>query len=404
MHHPLPWRNRDFGILWLAQLASQSPTRMFQIALAWWLVQNMGEQSGLAMGAMLVLAALPPVLLPRHIGRLVDRSNTRHLLIVVDTLAAATALLLWALWIWPEARLVGIFATSFVLAALQCVIDVSLSKAVAEVVDPKDLATGVTWQSTTQPLAQLAGAVAGAALIDLIGVRAIIAINAFSFLFSSVCDFLARFRWATPPPETLPGQEPAAPIGGWRLFENMPQTRRLLIGFGLVNFFSAPIFVIMPLFTQRVARGTATLLATFEFSFALAMLLGSFGAGLLNGFKDTIKLASLLILAFGLAALCPAFWPLTTIFMATLFIMGLSAGLVNVRCMILFQETIPADLKGRFFALLQATTGFSFPIAFFLFGFLADHLPVTTLCLLQGLGVIATGLWFRAALTGEFQK
>ena len=55
---------------------------------------------------------------------------------------------------------------------------------------------------------------------------------------------------------------------------------------------------------------------------------------------------------------------------------------------------VAPEIKGRFFALMQALIGFTFPIAYFAFGALTDYIPPPKVCLLQGAGVVVLSLYF----------
>src|SRR5687768_12355253 len=85
--------NPAFARLWAGQLFCQASTRMFQMAMTWWLVTHAGERAGLATGGFLVAAALPSLVLLNWIGRTVDRAKPRGLLIRLDLLAAGASLL-----------------------------------------------------------------------------------------------------------------------------------------------------------------------------------------------------------------------------------------------------------------------------------------------------------------------
>ena len=102
MAKPLVLDNRDFGKLWLGQVLSQSGTRIYQIAIVWWIVTSGREQVGKLAGLFLVASALPSVLFVHRIGRLVDSHRTKSVMLVADGLntlvVAATA---YVLYRWP---------------------------------------------------------------------------------------------------------------------------------------------------------------------------------------------------------------------------------------------------------------------------------------------------------------
>jgi hypothetical protein len=63
---------------------------------------------------------------------------------------------------------------------------------------------------------------------------------------------------------------------------------------------------------------------------------------------------------------------------------------------------VQPELKGRFFALMQALLSFTFPAAFFLFGLLAEVMTPPRVCLIQALGVLAiSGYFLRLSQTME---
>ena len=105
----------------------------------------------------------------------------------------------------------------------------------------------------------------------------------------------------------------------------------------------------------------------------------------------------------GLCLAIPGFVTSIPAYLAALFTAGLALGVSNVKFMSLFQEVVAPEIKGRFFALMQALIGFSFPIAYFFFGFwlLTDYMPPPYVCLLQGLGVGLLALFFLRLAKAE---
>lgn len=82
------------------------------------------------------------------------------------------------------------------------------------------------------------------------------------------------------------------------------------------------------------------------------------------------------------------------VYMSALFFIGFSVGINNVKFISLFQETVPAAVKGRFFAVMQAVISFTFPAAYFIFGMIADYLTPPAMCLMQGAGTAGVALFF----------
>lgn len=77
--------NKDYSLLWCGQLASQLGNRIYLMALAWYFVAVLGNDSGLFM--LFMVSALPPLLFGVAIGPMVERWNKRHTVITCDILS-----------------------------------------------------------------------------------------------------------------------------------------------------------------------------------------------------------------------------------------------------------------------------------------------------------------------------
>jgi DHA3 family macrolide efflux protein-like MFS transporter len=71
-----------------------------------------------------------------------------------------------------------------------------------------------------------------------------------------------------------------------------------------------------------------------------------------------------------------------------LFGSGVGVAAVNAWALSLFQETVPYELKGRFFALLNTVCFAVMPLTFLVNGYLSEIWPLSTLILANGLGTV----------------
>ncbi|MDD5656676.1 MAG: MFS transporter [Elusimicrobia bacterium] len=395
---PVVLRNRNLFLIWSGQVLSQTGTRMYQIALAWWIVTSGG--GGKEVGLFMVAGALPALLFVRLIGRTVDRHSSRRVLVACDLAAGAVAAAVALLFASSRLDLVGACWAGFGLALAQAFFDPALNKAVAQAAAPEDLEAAVAFQSSTQSLASFAGAMAGALLIDRIGIFGVIALNAASFLASAASNALLRLAPAA-------GSGAREGTSSWEALDAAPGLKPVLFGFGCVNFFLTPILVVLPLYVKSTLRGGASLLGGLEAGIWLGILCGTFGARWLPGggsLRGVLRLGAGCMLVLGAALLVPGVVVHGTVFFLALFCAGGALGGNNVKFVTFFQAQVRAEHKGRFFALLQALLSFTFPAAFFLFGLLAEWLSPPQVCLIQALGVLAlAGYFLRLALTTEVE-
>lgn len=391
---PLVLRDRNILFIWLGQALSQAGTRMYQIALLWWLVTK-SEAPGQAAGVFMVMGALPSLLFVSLSGRVIDKSPTRSVLVSADL---AGALIIAGVGFLHWTGGLGILtasAAAFAIATVQAFFDPALNKAVGELAKGDDLQEAIAFQSSTQALASFGGAVAGAALIDWIGLPGVIAINAGSFLVSAVLNALLDFPGKRP--AGSPGEAASADAdeSAWQFLKRAPRLRKVLFGFGCANFFIQPVLIVLPLYVKHALAGTAALLGVLEASLWCGILVGTLALSRIRVTENAVLIGAVCLAAMAAALGLPGLITNRVLMMAALFAAGAALGVNNVRFVAMFQQVVPEEIKGRFFAALQALIGFSYPAAFLAFGALADAFGARRVCLIQGAGLIVLAWQFK---------
>lgn len=393
----LIFRNRNFFLVWTGQVLSQGGTRMYQIAILWWILSILKGTGGMEVGAFMVLSAIPAILFMKYIGKTIDGMKSKIVLASSDGIAFITVALVAAGLLSNQMDLHLMYAAGFTIALCQAFIDPTLNKAVPELVDARDIETAVAFQSSTQSLANFGGAVAGAVLIEYLGIPGIAILNAGTYLVSMICNLLASFNYTD-----RPGDENVQDTG-WKVLKGQGHILRILAGFSLINFFATPILVVLPLYTKHVLSAGPSTLGSLEAAIWIGLICGTFSAGRITFTSNTIRLGGACLFVLGFSLFIPGLIIHHLFFMAMLFIAGCALGVNNVKFISLFHEIVPPHKKGRFFAIMQALVTFTFPVAYFVFGVLADSMSPRYVCLIQGSGVMLLSVYFFS-LSGSFSK
>jgi len=388
---PVIFRNTDFLLLWLGQCLSQAGTRMYQIAIVWWILGMVKDGGGVALGLFLVMGALPSILLVKQIGTTVDRHRSKPILVICDLVLFVVVALVGVAMQQSALTLVMVYGAGLIVALGEAYYNPTLNKALPELVPGEDVEEAVAFQSSTQYLASFGGAVAGALLIGKLGIVMVVFLNALSYLLSAGVNALIHFRHARPP---VPEEEQEAQGSGWTILKDLPVLKKVLIGFGLINFFATPTLVILPIYTKNALNADATVLGALEAALWIGLLLGTFASGWFNFVKSTIRLGAICLFTLGAGLFLPGLVINTHFYILMLVLAGFALGVNNVKFVSLFQVVVDPAIKGRFFALMGALVSFTFPIAYLLFGILADYFTAPRVCIIQGLGVMAMALYF----------
>ncbi|NLF95256.1 MAG: MFS transporter, partial [Candidatus Riflebacteria bacterium] len=346
--------------------------------------------------------------------RVVDRMPARFMLVTCDlTSAALMGYVAWSLN--NDTLTLGVaYLFGFLIAVAEGFFNPAITKCLPSLVTPEDLEQAVAYQASSQYLASFGGSVLGAMLIAWLGIPLLVLLNAISYVFSAIIEMTLVFP-ETPADgeennnaESASGgdigtiaTESAEPADDKTLWQRFPLLKKLLVGFGLVNFFATPTLVIVPLYVQKSLQGSATLMGLLEAALWVGILLGTFSAALIRSHGRTIRLGALSMLIYGGSMILPGLLINPWGFGLALILAGASLGITNVKFVTLFQKVVPDQVKGRFFAAMQAIIGFSFPVAYMVFGYLGDLMTPDRLCLVQSAGIIAVAIWFYHLAAGE---
>lgn len=173
-------RQREFGLLWLADVQSLLGDQLARVALAVLVFDRTG--SGFATAAVYALTFLPALVGSFLLGPVADRMPRRALLVAGD-LARAALLAVMAL---PGIPLV-VLALILVLAVLIGTPWKAAERAmIVDILSVEDYVTGSGFRTATSQATQLLGFAVGGLAVAAIGSRAALALDAATFAVSAI--------------------------------------------------------------------------------------------------------------------------------------------------------------------------------------------------------------------------
>lgn len=395
-HWAHAWRamqHAGYRLYFAGQAISLLGNWIQQVALGW-LVYRLTD-STLLLGSVVFLTQVPQLVVAPLAGIIIDRSNIRRLLLVVQIAmmlqAATLAVLTWGEWISPAHILLAaaIFGTlnSF---------EVPLRHAYTSqlVHDRQDLPNAIALNSLFFNLARFIGPPLAGSLLALTSEAACFTINALSFV--AIIGVLLSLR-TDPRPHSDARFGDALREGVAFLRGSFP-VRHILWQVALLNFLAANFMPLMPAFARDIFAGGPEM---------LGLLLGSSGAGALmaslmlasrrsvRGLSGSIALGHLLtavsLLAFALSSH-------TGLAMLMLFLLGFGLINCNASSNTILQTILPERLRGRVLALYSAANLGAGGLGGLLSGALAEHVGPSASLFYMGLFLLVTAILFLARL------
>jgi len=361
-----------FRNLWIGSAISMFGDQFYLVALPWLVLQLTG--SSLALGTILMAAAVPRAVLMLAGGALTDRFSPRRVLMATASArtlpVAAVAMLAWLkvihLWhLYTLSLLFGV-ADAFSFPAGPSLMPT--------LVAPDQLPAANSVFASTAHLSGMLGPAPAGIVVKAWGIAQAFFIDAISFLFV----IAALWRVPERPKPPVPGATAKHPsmlhsIGeGLRYVLNDPALRSLIMLTAALNF----------CVTGPVSVGLATM-SKFRFGSATAFgtLLSCFSGGALAGMvlagiaKRPPRRGLLLVgisFLMGLGLLAVGLSYRLVPIAVTLALMGIGAGFVNVQIASWMQARVDRQVLGRVMSVLMFSAIGLLPISLLVAGVVAQ--------------------------------
>lgn len=371
--------NHNYFLLWQGQTVSQLGNQAFSIALALWVKQTTGSAS--LMGIMLMVSSLPAVLLGPLGGAFADRYSRRRIIILSDFLGGLAVLILAGfMFFMPEATNVNIallFFASILIVVLTTFFNPAITAAIPDLVPEERLTSANSLIQFSYQLSIFIGQGLGGTLFRLLGAPVLFLIDGLTYLFSAVSESFITI------PQSIPEQskdlrdtfrEYGADIAtGFRYVWHKSGLRELVFVSALLNFFMAPILLLLPFYVEDFLGATADWYGFLLASYGLGSMLGFLAAGAVpisGKIRGRLMLIFIVVEPLGYCLLGFAITPWVALLITLLG--GILSGFVLVNITTLLQMTTPGDVRGRVFGLLGTISGALTPLAMGLAGVVAD--------------------------------
>jgi MFS family permease len=342
-------KQRTFLTLWIGQTLSRVGDYVYEIALAWWVLQKTG--SAQTMSLVLIFAFTPSILFALLGGVVVDRFSRPKLMLTSDVLRGIVALVVALLARANILAVWHVYIASLLFGFLDAFFQPAYAALVPQLVLEPDLTSANALTSLSLNLGRVAGPSLGALIFTWLGPTWAFGLNSASFFVSSA--FLIPLLFAAIPAPTrsekthiwqdLRAGLAAVTSRSW-LWISI-----LFIAFTNITL-SGPYSVAMPFLVSDFMKANVNTLGLIYAVFPLGYVVGSLWLGRYQKIRRrgpviflSVALAALMLALFGLHL------PLWGLLVAAL-INGIALEANQLAWTGLLQEKIPNEELGRVFS------------------------------------------------------
>lgn len=335
---------RNYRTYFFGHTASVIGTWMQRIGQDWLVLEL--TDSALALGGAMVCQFLPVLLGGVWGGVVVDRSDTRRLLIVAQGTQAVLAAALAVFALTGTATLGIVYALAVALGIVTIFDNPARQSFVAELVDLPDVVNAQALNSLVNNLGRLVGPALAGVLIAAAGVGVTFVINAVSFL--AVLGSLAAMDVAQLHPRPIAPRAPGQAREGLRYVWTHPELRVTLALVAVVSVFGQNFRVVFPVLATGTFHGDSVTYGWMTAALGVGAVVGALISA--ASMSTTVWRLVWTCVSFGLVNLVVAVAPGLTFALVVIGVLGVLNILLNTLGRTILQLSTTPAMRGRVMA------------------------------------------------------
>lgn len=348
------FKHRNYRLMWMGNLISNSGDWIDQVALNWLVIST--TESPIYLGLVNLARGLPLILFALAGGVFADRMDRRRMMMTTQTLAMIFAAVLAALVYTGNAPIWAILLLATGRGILIAFNTPARHSLISDLVPHKDLASAVALNSVTLNVSKVLGPLLSAMILAAFGIAACFLVNAISF--TMVLAMLAMMKLPPKPVRDARHENFFNSLLGGVKYLRGHNTLLLLVLVALVpTFFAQPYLQLLALFAHDVFSVGPTGLSIMVSIASCGAICGGLFAAWVQ--RDARKGSVMLIFMGGFGVFLVAFSiaPFFSLALPFLFCAGFMHIAYNLSNNTILQMAVDDSYRGRVLSTLFMTRG-----------------------------------------------
>lgn len=365
---------KTFLILWSTQSLSQLGSAMTGFALTLWLYEKTG--SALQTALLAVCSYAPYVAMSIFAGALSDRWDKKKVMLVCDTLAACSTVVVLILLRAELLRPVHMYLLNAINGLMNTVQQPASDVAMTMITPKKHYQKASGMRSFSGSLVTIFNPVLATALFAFGGMDIVIYVDLTTFL---IAFFALLFGVKLTKIEKEGKEEKETFLdsvkAGLICLREHELALVLILFLAGVNFVASAFDAVLPALILPRASGGETVLGVVTSCAGIAMLIGSLVVTVLPAPKNRIRVIYLTMLfSLGTENFLLAFTEKPALWCAGQIIGWMLVPLMNANLDVIIRTTIPVEMQGRVYSCRNTLQFFTIPIGLSMGGFMVDKI------------------------------
>ncbi|MEK0192891.1 MAG: MFS transporter [Oscillatoriales cyanobacterium] len=363
---------KTFLIIWLGQFISLIGSSLTSFSLGIWVYQKTGSVLHLSLLSLLIF--LPKIIFAPLNGVIVDRFNRRWLMIISDTGAGFSSLLIVLFLLLNNLQIWHIYIAIFISSTFSAFQIPAYTAFSTQLLQKNQFSRAISMIQLGESISQTIAPILGGILLTTIKIQGIIWLDFFSFIFSIFTLFLISIPVSnqnigddTQGKKTNIKEDIAE---GLKYLKVRSGLIALLVFLAVTNFMICVVEILFtPLMLSFLSpQSMGIILSVGSVGMILSSLIISILGRLGNGINNIFRFMLILGMSFIVLGYSSSI-PIVTF---AIFLAFFSYSIIEIYIQLIFQNKVPLHIQGRIFAIKQGITFFFIPLAYLIAGILAD--------------------------------
>ena len=369
--------SQSFVLIWSGQTFSRVGDFLYQVALAWWLLEKTGSAS--TMAAVMIFSMAPMLLFLLIGGVAVDRYSRIHIMLISDLVRGLVVSLIAVLAFFDRLEIWHLYSLNILFGLVDAFFHPAYAAVLPESVPAADLSSANSLSSLSMQAGRILGPALGAGMVMLGGTALALACNGLTFFIAAtflVPLVLGRVVPAGTSPQTRSADSAFADLrAGIATVLQTPWLWITILLFCLINVtLAGPYSVALPFLVKDTWQADVATLGLLYTIFPIGYVLG----GVWLGSQRVIRQRGFLI--YGGAAVAGLMLglfgfplPLFLLCIAAL-LNGAALEMGNLAWINALQEFVPQEKLGRVSSVEGLGSFALIPIGYGITGWATDWL------------------------------
>ena len=361
---------QTFLIIWLGQFASLLGSEMTNFAITIWAWEVTGQATPLSL--IMVVTQIPRLLISPFAGIWVDRFNRKYLMLLGDTIAGLSTVVLLALFLTDHLQIWHLYVSGAVNGLFGYIQGLAHSASMSLIVAEQHYARASAFESL-----QLSGsyviapAIAGA-VYAVTGLSGILLIDLVTFGVAIASLTTVTIPQPTASPKTTDPIWQQLTFGIQYLWSR-PSLKVLLSFFLISNFINSASYTLLPAMVLARLGSNSTVLGTLFSFFGIGGLLGGLTLSVWGGPKRRIHGVLIFSAVWKVGLIVLALAQTVSTKIGTALVSGFCSPFPGSCAQAIWRSKVEPEVQGRVFATRFLLTQLATPLGAAIAGPLADH-------------------------------